>query len=180
MLPREGSGSVTVRLGSLREPLHAYCQARQLSTSDAIRHLLRESLFGDLLAGSTETFEDESSPRVRLNLRLTLQESQAIKKRVDADGFTSSSRWIVSLIRANLQREPEFGETGLDALFESNRLLAPLARNLNQLTRDVRQHGIKVPTYRFQILESLQKVIAAHIKVIARVVSRNVGRWRTE
>ncbi len=180
MVPREPSGSVTVRLGMLHEPLHAYCQARQLSTSDGIRQLLRDSLIGEVPAGSTESFEDESSPRVRLNLRLTLQESQAIQSRVDADGFTSSNRWIVSLIRANLQREPEFGETGLDALYESNRLLAPLARNLNQLTRDVRQHGIKVPAYRFQILESLQKVIAAHIKVIARVISRNVGRWRTE
>ena len=81
---------------------------------------------------------------------------------------------------ANLQKEPEFGEAGLDALHESNRLLAPLARNLNQLTRDVRQHGIQVAPYRFRILEDLQAVVSSHIKVIARVISRNVGRWRTE
>ncbi len=86
----------------------------------------------------------------------------------------------MSLIRANLQKEPEFGESGLDALHESNRLLAPLARNLNQLTRDMHQSGNQIPAYRFQILENLQKAITAHTKVIATVISRNVSRWRTE
>ena len=125
-------------------------------------------------------FDDEPATRIRLNLRLMDAEYQTILKRVDADGFASANRWIVSLIRANLQKEPEFGETGLDALHESNRLLAPLARNLNQLARDVRQSGIQVPAYRFQILENLQKAISAHTKVIATIISRNVGRWRSE
>lgn len=119
-------------------------------------------------------------PRVRLELRLTPRERAAIEDRCVTDGFTSANRWIVSLIRANLQKEPEFGETGLDALYESNRLLAPLARNLNQLTRDVRQLGIQVPPYRFRILEHLQTALTAHIKVVATVISRNVGRWRSE
>ena len=125
-------------------------------------------------------FDDEPATRIRLNLRLMDAEYQTILKRVDAEGFASANRWIVSLIRSNLQKEPEFGETGLDALHESNRLLAPLARNLNQLTRDVRQRGIQVPAYRFQILENLQKAISAHTKVIATVINRNVGRWRSE
>lgn len=125
-------------------------------------------------------FDDEPATRIRLNLRLMDAEYQTILKRVDADGFASANRWIVSLIRSNLQKEPEFGETGLDALHESNRLLAPLARNLNQLTRDVRQSGIQVPAYRFQILENLQKAISAHTKVIATIISRNVGRWHSE
>lgn len=164
----------------MREHLADYCSAQGMSLSDGIRQLLSETLAPKLDTIDLVSFDDETSPRIRLNLRLTVQEQQAILKRVETDGFTSANRWIVSLIRANLQREPEFGESGLDALYESNRLLAPLARNLNQLTRDIRQNGIQVSPYRFQILENLQKAVSAHIKVIAKVISRNVGRWRTE
>lgn len=179
-MTKDPSGSVTVRLGALREPLAIYCAASGISTSDAIRELLSKNLL-DLLASVTPiNIDDESEPRVRLELRLTSTERAAIEVRCARDGFTSANRWVVSLIRANLQKEPEFGETGLDALHESNRLLAPLARNLNQLTRDVRQSGIQVPAYRFQILENLQMAISAHTKVIATVINRNVGRWRSE
>ena len=174
------SPSVTVRLGLLREPLAVYCATKGTHTSDAIRELIGKSLHLGPPPDARIHIEDETEPRVRLELRLTPKERAAIDVRCKADGFTSANRWIVSLIRANLQKEPEFGESGLDALHESNRLLAPLARNLNQLTRDVRQSDIQVPAYRFQILESLQKAITAHTKVIATVISRNVGRWRTE
>ena len=174
------SGSVTVRLGALREPLAIYCAASGASASEAIRELLGKSLL-DLSASDNSIHIDvESVPRVRLELRLTPGERAAIEDRCVKEGFTSANRWIVSLIRSNLQKEPEFGETGLDSLYESNRLLAPLARNLNQLTRDVRQLGIQVPPYRFRILEHLQTALTAHIKVVATVISRNVGRWCSE
>ena len=174
------SGTVTVRLGALREPLSAYCAKKGASASEVIRDSLSKSLIE--LPSSDHAFhiEDESLPRVRLELRLTPNERAAIEDKCFTEGFTSANRWIVSLIRSNLQKEPEFGEIGLDALHESNRILAPLARNLNQLARDVRQSGIQIPVYRFQILDNLQRAITAHTKVIATVISRNVGRWRTE
>ena len=179
-MSRDPSGSVTVRLGVLRQPLVEYCAECEVSLSDGIRQILCQALSRDNANAEPVSFDNESTDRIRLNVRLMHAEYQAILKRVEADGFTSVNRWIVSLIRANLQKEPEFGETGLDALYESNRLLAPLARNLNQLTRDVRQQGIRVPPYRFSILEHLQTALSAHIKVVANVISRNVGRWRTE
>lgn len=174
------SESVTVRFGPLREPLADYCRGSGVNLSDAIRTLVGQALIQKPVSPTPNSFEDDVTDKVRLELRLTSQEHQAILQRVTEEGFTSANRWVVSLIRANLQKEPEFGETGLDALYESNRQLAPLARNLNQLTRDVRQYGIKIQPYRFLILEQLQKAIAAHDKVIARVISRNVGRWRSE
>lgn len=179
-MAKDLSGRVTVRLGSLREPLANYCAASGISTSDAIRELLSRNLLALPVSVMPINIDDESEPRVRLELRLTPKEHAAVQARVVTEGFTSANRWVVSLIRANLQKEPEFGETGLDALYESNRLLAPLARNLNQLTRDVRQHGIQVSPYRFRVLENLQIALTAHIKVVATVISRNVGRWRSE
>jgi len=174
------TGSITVRLGTMREPFARVCDARGVSVSNCIRQLVAETLEEKKTSAGLSTFDDDESQRVRLNLRLTSQEYLAIQQRVEADGFSSANRWIIALIRANLQREPEFGETGLDALYESNRILSPLARNLNQLARDIHQNGSRIPAYRFQILENLQKIIPAHINVIARVISRNVGRWRTE
>lgn len=179
-MKKESSSSVTVRLGVLREPLAIYCANAGVSTSDAIRELIGKTLIGVRPQNDVIHVNDDAELRVRLELRLTPKEYAAVQARGVTEGFTSANRWVVSLIRANLQKEPEFGETGLDALHESNRLLAPLARNLNQLARDVRQSGIQVPVYRFQILESLPKAIAAHIKVIASVINRNVGRWRSE
>lgn len=171
---------MTVRLGSLRDSLSDYCLARSISLSDGIRQIISESIGRKTPSHQATCFDDNPGPKIRLELRLTPQELQAILKRVDDEGFTSANRWVVSLIRANLQHEPEFGEMGLDVLYESNRLLAPLARNLNQLTRDLRQNNIQIPAYRFRILENLQTALSAHIKVIATVISKNVGRWRSE
>lgn len=179
-MPRDSSSSVTVRLGVLRQPLAEYCVEHGVTLSDGIRNILCKTLTSVVSTPELVSFNNESTDRIRLNVRLMEAEFEAILKRVDAEGFSSANRWIVSLIRANLQKEPEFGETGLDILYESNRLLAPLARNLNQLTRDVRQHGIQVPAYRFRVLENLQTALTAHIKVVATVISRNVGRWRSE
>ena len=148
--------------------------------NEGARHLIAEALANKQSTAKIVSFQDDSATKITMGIRLTSEEWQTIKKRADIEGFTSANRWVVSMIRANLQREPEFGESGLDALYESNRLLAPIARNLDQLTRDVRQNGIQVAVYRFQIMESLHKSISAHIRVIAKVVSRNVGRWITE
>ena len=55
-----------------------------------------------------------------------------------------------------------------------------LVYHREHLPREVRQLGIQVPPYRFRILEHLQTALTAHIKVVATVISRNVGRWRSE
>ena len=70
------SGSVTVRLGALREPLAIYCAASGASASEAIRELLGKSLL-DLSASDNSIHIDvESVPRVRLELRLTPRERE--------------------------------------------------------------------------------------------------------
>lgn len=91
------SGTVTVRLGALREPLAIYCAASGASTSEAIRDLLGKSLLDLSASDNTIYIDDESVPRVRLELRLTPRERAAIEDRCLTDGFTSANRWIVSL-----------------------------------------------------------------------------------
>ena len=52
----------------------------------------------------------------------------------------------------------------------------PSVRALSQ------EHGVSISTIQqaYQILENLQKAISAHTKVIATIINRNVGRWRSE
>ena len=100
------SGSVTVRLGALCEPLASYCAASGISTSDAIRKLLSRNLLALPASVTPINIDDESEPRVRLEIRLTPKEYAAVQVRVVTEGFTSANRWVVSLIRANLQKEP--------------------------------------------------------------------------
>ena len=70
------SGTVTVRLGALREPLAIYCAASGASTSEAIRDLLGKSLIDLSASDNTIYIDDESVPRVRLELRLTPRERE--------------------------------------------------------------------------------------------------------
>lgn len=169
---------VAVELGALKPQWEAYCRRTGVSTSEAIRSLVSQSLnaLPVIPAVTTTTgLIDTDAPHRRLEIRLTAGEYAALHDLADAVGF-SVNRWTVALIRAQLTATPQFGDAELAALAASNTRLAAIGRNLNQIARALNTHELVEP-YRFKLLEILKTEIDEHLDTVTDVIRANLDRW---
>ncbi|WP_346656208.1 plasmid stabilization protein [Paraburkholderia phenoliruptrix] len=113
-------------------------------------------------------------PRTRIEIRLTYSEQAAINERAAASGLTSN-RWIVALIRAQLTREPQLGQTEMRLLSDSNQQLATVSRRLAQLARDATV-GRLTPDSEPNI-KAIRQRLDAHLRAVAAVIRANLDRW---
>nr|WP_241016984.1 plasmid stabilization protein [Paraburkholderia sp. Ac-20342] len=113
-------------------------------------------------------------PRTRIEIRLTASELAAVEQRALASGL-SGNRWIVSLVRVQLTREPQLGEHEMRALSESSQQLAGINRLLGQL---VRSGAAELATLdRMLDWADMRDRIDAHLRATSAVIRANLDRW---
>jgi hypothetical protein len=168
-----------VELGEVRLRWDDWCARRSLTASEAVRQLIaiavRDDADGEsgaIMSGLSRPIVGE--PRSRVEIRLTAAELAAVEQRAVALGF-SGNRWIVSLVRAQLTREPQLGEHEMRALSASNQQLAGISRLLGQLARasgaDFAHQDLM-----FDWVE-MRKHIDDHLRASAAVMRANLDRW---
>ncbi|WP_347880214.1 plasmid stabilization protein [Burkholderia cenocepacia] len=113
-------------------------------------------------------------PHHRIEIRLTSAELNAVEQRAAAMGLRSN-RWIVSLIRAQLTREPQLGEPELNTLFVSNQRLAEIGRLLGKLARA--DETEPVPRDLMFEWAELRKRVDEHLRTTAAIMHANLDRW---
>jgi antitoxin component of RelBE/YafQ-DinJ toxin-antitoxin module len=82
---------------------------------------------------------------------------EAVKRKAESLGM-SMTTWIKSLVQSNIIAEPVLFNDALFAVKESNRELASIGNNLNQIARRLNESVFKTELVR---LEKLEEVIAA-------------------
>ena len=87
------------------------------------------------------------------------------------------SRWISSLVQTALMKEPVLMEAELLALEESNRELAALGRNLNQIARALNTAFHETERVRLDLLGELKGAIDDNRKRILALVRASRGAW---
>jgi len=120
-----------------KEAWQAFCQAQGVSESDMLGLMFEKVTAGNVAIdhrGLKETKTDQ------IKIRLNTRDMKRITERAKAEGFTSRTAWLTAVAMANLNREPVLTESEIQALRTSNRELAAIGRNLNQIA--------KVPTAR--------------------------------
>ncbi|WP_244101774.1 plasmid stabilization protein [Burkholderia cepacia] len=168
-----------VELGATRIRWDDWCVRRGLTASEGVRQLVSTAIRGDVAEESGTTMcglprPIVGEPRSRIEIRLTIAERGAVERRAMAMGL-SDNRWIASLIRAQLTREPQLGEPELHALAISNQQLAEIGRLLGQLARaDAAQ-----PEHRDLRSEwaELRKRVDEHLCTAAAIIRANLDRW---
>ncbi|WP_421046889.1 plasmid stabilization protein [Paraburkholderia sp. A1RI-2L] len=112
--------------------------------------------------------------RSRVEIRLTAAELSAVEQCATALGL-SGNRWIVSLIRARLTREPQLGDHELHALSLSTQQLAGISRLLGQLAR---AGGAELACHDLGCdWADMRKQIDDHLRATAAVIRTNLDRW---
>ena len=163
----------------MRRDWERWCVCRGMTVGEGARQLVAAALHADIDNGDPGIDEDVrwsavGDPRIRIELRLTAAELEAVELRAEASGLTAN-RWIVALIRAQLTHEPQFGAREMRLLSDSNLQLASISRWLGQLVR-----GGQIPCTSLAgigDIEAIRGAIDAHLRVVAAVMRANLDRW---
>jgi hypothetical protein len=166
-----------VELGPLRLRWDDWCASRSLTAGEGARQLITAAIYDDRDVHSVVVVHDLArplvgEPRTRIEIRLTASELAGVAQRAMVSGL-SGNRWIVSLVRAQLTRQPQLGEHELRALSESSRQLANINRLLAQL---VRSSGADPSDQMLDWAETRQR-IEAHLRATSSVIRANLDRW---
>ena len=168
-----------VELGAVRVRWDDWCIRRGLTAGEGVRQLIaiairdevdRES--GAIMPGLPRPVVGE--PRSRIEIRLTVAELIAVEERAAALGL-SGNRWIVSLVRAQLTREPQLGEREMNALSVSSQQLAGISRLLGQLVRTAGREFVHRDLTSDWV--ELRKRVDEHLRTTAAVIRANLDRW---
>ena len=96
------------------------------------------------------------------------------RQRAMASGL-SGNRWIVSLVRAQLTREPQLGEHEMRALSASSQQLANINRVLSRLLRA--GNSELIGSYWMMDWTDIRDQIETHLQASAAVIRANLDRW---
>jgi hypothetical protein len=169
-----------VELGGVRRDWDRWCARRGLTVGEGARQLIAAALRSDAGVGdpgidANIRWTNVCDPRIRIELRLTPAELDAVVLRAEASGLTTN-RWIVALIRAQLTHDPQLGTREMRLLSDSNLQLASISRWLGQLARDNGDNGAT----RVELDKGIGAVrmsIDAHLRVVTAVIRANLDRW---
>jgi hypothetical protein len=166
-----------VELGGMRPDWNRWCMRHGLTTVEGVRQLIAAALGADADDTSAEAEVQWiviGEPRTRIEIRLTHAELEMVEQRAVALGLTSN-RWIVTLIRAQLLREPQLGVQEMRLLSDSNQQLAVISRWLGQLAREGTV-GSMAPNGGCDI-GAIRDQIDVHLRAAATVIRANLDRW---
>ena len=144
---------------------------------------LRTIVFSAIESPVTSTLPIEPDvddiDKYRIDIRIPGFLHKAIKKRAKTKGITAH-RWIVSLIQSNLMKLPVSTQKELFKLESSNRELAAIGRNINQIARTLNESFHKTEAVRLETLSKLSNAIKTNRDSIIAVIRASKNVWKVE
>lgn len=113
----------------------------------------------------------------KVTVRLTESERVKLLDKIEREGYENPTKWTTALVRAALHREPVLTDDELAALRESNRELAAIGRNLNQVARALNIEFRESDKLKQEAIEKMAERIDQHKEQVAALLNRNMSRW---
>lgn len=128
------------------------------------------------------TGHQEASPSVnreqKLTLRLSADELDALLERQRQECDTFRTTTAINALRRGLDGEPILNQELTHAVRESNRELASIGRNLNQVARALNADPGEAEHLRYEAIQELVGVIDGHRQKVAKTVQQSLNRSR--
>lgn len=87
------------------------------------------------------------------------------------------SRWVAALVQSNLMRDAVLSTDEIQMLNASNRELAAIGRNLNQIAKALNERFHETDRIKLEHLNELNKAIEQHDKTIRRLIRASQQSW---
>ncbi|ELV8541100.1 plasmid mobilization relaxosome protein MobC [Salmonella enterica] len=159
----------------LKEKWQTFCHERGVSESDMLG-LLLEKVTAGVVPNEAKGLEEPRSDKV--TIRLSPNDIHNMTERAKAEGFPSRTTWLTNLVLATLSKEPVLTDAEVNALRGSNRELAAIGRNLNQIARALNVEFRDSDKLNKVLIERLLEQIDGHRDKVSNLIDRNMNRWR--
>ena len=166
----------------MKEAFDRYASARNMAPAAALKALVQHVLRSARV--DTTKISPPKPPPIRserVTVRFSTSEMKAM--RLLAKEFGGPREWIVALVQSRIRPgAPQFTLQEVQALYESNRELWALGRNVNQIAHamnlDMQQAGrLEGSAARVRDLESLEAAIDRHTAHVLALCNESFARW---
>ncbi len=158
-----------------KEKWQQFCNYNGMTESGMMRMMINQMLPD---TASDSDFNQAKSNKV--TIRLSEHDMQKLTTQAREEGYIHRTSWATACILANLTRTPVLTSAEIKTLRESNRQLAAVGRNLNQIARVLNidfRHSDKVTREMVEILDSK---FEAHKESVNTLINKNCRRWELE
>ncbi|MDW2116336.1 plasmid mobilization relaxosome protein MobC [Vibrio sp. 1731] len=154
-----------------------FCDDNGTTESKMIRMMI-----GKVARGVLESETDfQKQPKTnQVNIRLSTSDQQKLTKKAKLEGYPNRTKWTTAVVLRALHQEPVLSEQEIAALRESNRELAAIGRNLNQIARTLNIEFREGDRLKLEAVEALTARIEQHKDSVATLINKNMNRWNDE
>ncbi|MDW1950119.1 MULTISPECIES: plasmid mobilization protein [unclassified Vibrio] len=154
-----------------------FCDDNDTTESKMIRMMI-----GKVAPGVLESETDfQKQPKTnQVNIRLSTSDQKKLTKKAKLEGYPNRTKWTTAVVLRALHQEPVLSESEIAALRESNRELAAIGRNLNQIARTLNIEFREGDRLKLEAVEALTARIEQHKDSVATLINKNMNRWNDE
>lgn len=157
-----------------KDAWRAFCQARSVSEADMLRLMIQRVSGGEVAIAFSGLDAHKSE---KITIRLSPKDQQRLLERARAEGYPSRTTWTTALVLAALHKEPVLTDKEIQALRASNRELAALGRNLNQIAKSLHIEFRTSDKLTRETVLALKAHIDRHRQQVAALLDKNMNRW---
>ncbi|MBM7073486.1 plasmid mobilization relaxosome protein MobC [Shewanella sp. 202IG2-18] len=149
-----------------------FCQSHGMSESEMLRMLINRVAPE---ASNTDNFRENRNNKI--TIRLSNENHKKLSYRAKSEGYLSETSWVNASVMANLYREPILTKEEMGVLRDSNRQLAAIGRNLNQIARVLNIEFRESDKITKVMIEGLTEQINLHKHKVYKLLHQNRHRW---
>ena len=152
-----------------------FCRFHNLSEADMLRRMIQKVTDGQVPI----EFPALKAPKSeKVTIRLREADHRRMGKKADIEGFTTRTNWTTAVVLSALYLEPVLNDAEVFALRESNRELAAIGRNLNQVAHALNLDYSQTEKVKLSFIQALTERIDLHKEKVAELLDMNANRWR--
>lgn len=153
-------------------------KTKGLTEAEFLRKLVIDAI-GEMEEKIGQEPKELNSELDRLTIRLPKFLMGVVKEKAKAKGMVKS-RWIKSLVQANLTNHTVMTDNEVLVLRESNRELAAIGSNINQIAKVINQSFYKAESLKIEKLNEVMNVINNNRKALKELIRVSKDYWKSE
>lgn len=154
-------------------------KGKGISESELLRAVVFSLVAQDIRTDQPITPDPENAETERITVRMPRFIREAAKERAKSKGM-APSRWIAALVQSHLTGQPVMTKPDLSELQASNRELAAIGRNINQIAKALNEAFYETERVRLDKLAELKTAIAENRAMIRALIRASQNAWEAE
>lgn len=154
-------------------------KARGLSESELLRAVILAVTGEDDGADQPIEPDAEKADTARMTVRMPRFLMEAATARGKVKGM-APSRWVAALVQSNLTRQPVMTDDELAGLLATNRELAAVGRNINQIARALNDAFHETERVKIERLAQLRDAIVKQRAAVRALVRASQNSWTAD